>query len=439
MRRLLALAWPVIVSRSTQVVVGLADALMTAHLGTAQMAATTAGSMNAWAAMVLPFGVVFIVSSFSSQLTGRGDAEGARRYGWYGLGAAVAAQFLALPLIAGLGPLLALFHYEPEVEALMRSYLAWRLFSTGCAVGTEALANYYGGRGDTAAGMRANLAAMALNLLFNWVLIDGRLGAPALGVPGAALASALATAGGFLIIFARFWRDGGAPRGLKAAEFRRLWSFGLPMGLNWSFEFFAFIAFVNVVVAGLGTASLAALMAVIQINSVAFMPAFGLASAGAILVGQSIGAGRAHEVPGHVKTTFAAAGAWMGLAALAYLALPAALLAPFASPDDDGTFLRVGVGMLMMSALWQAFDAAAMTLTEALRAAGDTSFPMWSRGILAWGFFLPGSWVGVRHLGGDESTAMAFLLAYLGLLAAALVWRFRGGAWRSIELVEPAL
>ena len=38
---LLRLAWPIIVSRSTQVVVGLADAVMVAHLGEGALAATT--------------------------------------------------------------------------------------------------------------------------------------------------------------------------------------------------------------------------------------------------------------------------------------------------------------------------------------------------------------------------------------------------------------
>ncbi|MBI3298290.1 MAG: MATE family efflux transporter [Elusimicrobia bacterium] len=440
MKTLLTLAWPIIISRSAQVVIGLADALMIAHLGESAMAATTAGSLNAVAAMIFPMGIVFIVSSFSSQLTGRGDAAGARRYGCYGLATSFLAQLVMLPLLWLLPHILGALHYAPEVERLMTSYLSIRLLSTGFAVGLEALAGYFGGLGDTAIGMRANMAAMVLNILFNWLTIDGRLGLPAMGVRGAALSSALATFGGFCVILTAFARSGGlAWSGLRWGEFKRMLGFGLPLGLNWSFEFYAFIAFVNIVVAGLGTSSLAAMMAVIQINSVAFMPAFGLASAGSILVGQRIGAGNKDAVPGIVKTTFTAAGGWMGLAALVYLAFPSLLLRPFVSPDTDGSFLRVGVGMLMMSALWQAFDAGGMTLTEALRAAGDTAFPMWARAGLAWGFFLPGSWIGVRWLGGDETTAMAFLLAYLGLLAIALFIRFRSGAWRKIELVEEPL
>ncbi len=437
MRPLLALAWPIIVSRSTQVVVGLSDALMVAHLGEASMAATTAGSLNAVAAFIFPMGIVFIVSSFSSQLHGRGDHPGARRYGWYGLGVALLAQAVMLAGLPLLPKVLGLLHYAPDVEAAMTAYLSIRLLSTGFAVGVEALSHYNGGLGDTRLPMRANIAAMSLNIFFNWLLIDGHLGFPALGVRGAAWGSVLASLGGFLILFAAFLREGRAVAAtpLRLGEFRRMLGFGLPLGLNWSFEFYAFIAFVNVVVASLGTAALGAMMAVIQINSVAFMPAFGLANAGSILVGQAIGADKRDDVPALVRLTFLSTAGWMCLAGVAYLAVPSLLLSPFASPDTDGTFLRVGVTMLMMSALWQAFDAGGITFTECLRAAGDTTFPMWTRCALAWGFFLPGSWLAVRRWGGDERHAMAFLLAYLGLLAAILYLRFRGGAWRRIQLV----
>jgi MATE family multidrug resistance protein len=61
---------------------------------------------------------------------------------------------------------------------------------------------------------------------------------------------------------------------------------------------------------------------------------------------------------------------------------------------------------------------------------------MWTRGVLAWLVFLPGSWVSVRVLGGAEQSAVAWLLVYLGLLALVLFLRFRSGAWRRIALVE---
>jgi MATE family, multidrug efflux pump len=214
--------------------------------------------------------------------------------------------------------------------------------------------------------------------------------------------------------------------------------FGLPSGVNWFLEMFAFIFFVNVLVAGLGTTSLAALMAVLQINAVAFMPAFALASAGAILVGQAIGAGRRDLVPRLVGVTFGACAAWECAMGVAYLAAPGLLLLPFARDASSAAgLLAVGTRVLRLSAAWQLFDAAVATLGEALRAAGDTAYTLWARLAVAWLFFVPGSFVSLRWLGGGDGTAVSWIVAYLAVLAGVLWLRFRSGAWRRIELVDP--
>jgi MATE family multidrug resistance protein len=176
---------------------------------------------------------------------------------------------------------------------------------------------------------------------------------------------------------------------------------------------------------------------VIQVNSVAFMPAFGLASAGAILVGQAIGAARKDAVPGLVGLTFAVAAAWQSLVALAYLAAPELVLAGFArEPETAGALLEAGRRMLVLSAAWQLFDAAASVLAEALRAAGDTTAPMWMRVGLAWLLFAPGSFLAVRVGGRGDTAAVGSLVVYLFALSLVLLLRFRSGVWRRIALVE---
>lgn len=437
-RRLLGLAWPVVISRSSQVVVGVADAVMVASLGEAAIAATTTGAANTFNLLILPMGVVFIVASFTSQLAGEGDARGARRYGWYGLGIALIAQLICLAGIPLIPTLLAAVGHQGDVHALMSRYLQVRLLTGGAVIGMEALGAYYSGLGNTRLPMAVSLVTMTLNVFGNWVFIEGRLGAPALGVTGAALASALASAAGFMVVFGLFVRGFGARGGrgrLAWREFGRTLRFGLPVGFNWFFEFLAFSVFVNVLVAGLGTTTLAAFMIVLQINAMSFMPAFGIASAGAILVGQAIGADRYADVPRAVGLTATVAAGWQGLVGLSYLAAPTLLMAPFVDPRSaTPDLVRIGTVILMLSASWQLFDAAAMTLAEALRAAGDTAFTMWARVGLAWAVFIPGVWLSVRVTGGDHVAATVWLVAYIALLAALLFWRFRSGAWRRIDL-----
>lgn len=435
---LLRLAFPIVLSRASQTVVGLADAIMVAHLGAASLAATATGATNAFSLLILPMGITFIVSSFSSQLFGRGDIASARRYGWYGLIVAAVTQVVCFASIPFFGSAVDLLPYEADVKALMTTYLTWRILSGGAAIGIEALANYYGGLGRTLPGMAANLVAMGLNVVCNWVLINGAGSIPPLGVMGAALASTISTAIAFAGFFVFFLREGrGLPRpSLSRAEFGRMLRFGLPSGFNWLFEFLAFVFFVNVVVAGLGTPAVAALNSVLALNSVSFMPSFGVASAGAVLVGQAIGAGRKDDVPHIVKLAAGTASVWMTGAGLLYLLIPGILLIPFARGEDGPEVMRFGVRMLMVSAAWQLFDASATALAECLRAAGDTLFPLVARLAIAWLVFVPGAWFTVRSFNGGEIGAMVWLVIYLALLALMLFARFRSGKWRTMELIE---
>lgn len=442
-RQLLELSWPIVVTRSSQSVIGFSDALMTARLGASALAATTTGAINVFALVILPMGMAFIVQSFSSQLIGAGRAEAARRYAWYGLILAGGFGLIGLAAIPAVPWVLGLLAYEPAVAALMSDYIAIRLLAVGAIVGTEALGNWYGGLGHTRLQMVAGLVSMVANVFLNWVLIYGKLGAPALGVRGAALASTIASWLGFVFlawVFGRGWVIAPTRRlGLRFSEFVRVLRFGYPHGLNWFLEFAAFALFLNVMVVELGTTVLAAMMVVFNINSVSFMPAFGLATGGAILSGQAIGAGQRDKVGAIVKRTLAIAASWQGLVGLAYLSVPALLMGWFAPPGASGeALLRVGTAMLAISAAWQLFDAVAMVMSETLRAAGDTAWCLWARLSLAWVLFIPAAALAVFVLRGTHLAAISTMVIYLAALAAALAWRFRQGAWRRIDLTGAA-
>jgi MATE family multidrug resistance protein len=324
----------------------------------------------------------------------------------------------------------------------MQIYLAIRLLSIGPAVGSEALGNWYGGLGDTRPSMIAGIVAMVVNVVAAYLLIEPHLGLPGYGVGGAAAASVVATWLGFGVLFVRFLRDrrgqpGIMQLGLKGREMLRMLRFGLPNGVNWFLEFGAFALFINLVVGHLGTTALAAFNVVMQLNSVSFMPAFGLSSAGAIMVGEAIGRKAHDEVWPTLKLTCGAACAWMGTVGLVYVAGSSTLMRWFHPQDlTSSSFAAIGTRILGFSALWQLCDAVTMSCSETLRAAGDTAWCMAARIALAWVFFLPISWVAIFHLGGGVGTAMGVLVAYMIALSATMALRFASGKWRSIELVE---
>lgn len=442
LRTLLLLAWPVILSRATQSVVGFTDALMVAPLGESALAAATTGAFDTFVLILFPMGTVFILQSFAAQLRGRGDLEAVRRYARYGLAIAAISGVVAIGVIPVVPHVVGTLGYEPAVAREMSTYVSIRLAGVGAAIGIEAIGNWFGGLGNTRVAMFAGVVTMVTNIFGNWLLIEPRLGLPGYGVAGAALASTVATYFGFGVALAAYRRsrDGASDEGpfVRRDEFVRVLRFGAPNGMNWLMEFAAFAIFVNVIVGGLGTTALAAMNVVLQVNSVAFMPAFGLASAGAILVGESIGGGELDVVPRIVRITTITASVWMIAMGLVYLVAPDLILGWFATSESDPVRV-VGASMLAMSIGWQLFDAIGITLGESLRAAGDTTFCMIARVLLAWAVFVPLSLYVVRDLGMGTRGAMLSITGYLAALAVVLSLRFLSGRWRSIELVPEAL
>jgi MATE family multidrug resistance protein len=329
--------------------------VQTEHLGAGSLLATATGGLNVMGIVILPMGTVFIVQSFVAQLAGAGNRDETPRFAWYGLAIAAISAVVAVALIPTIGPALTLTHYSEHVQAEMASYMAIRFLSVGAVVGIEVLGNWYGGLGNTWMQMVAGFITMIAAVFSNWLFIDGHLGAPALGVDGAAWAAVIGSWLGFAFLALALWRGwGGAPRAkhlnLSRREFARVVRFGLPNGFNWFLEFAAFQVFVNFVLSSLGDETVAALNAVLAVNTIGFMPAFGLASAGAILAGQAIGRGAREDVWPQVKTTLLCTMTWMGIMTVLYLAAPGPILRLFDSRGQSLQLVAIGTTMRIISA-----------------------------------------------------------------------------------------
>ncbi len=79
-----------------------------------------------------------------------------------------------------------------------------------------------------------------------------------------------------------------------------------------------------------------------------------------------------------------------------------------------------------------------MTLSETLRAAGDTAWTLWARLTIAWFVWLPLAAVAVFWTRGGAVAATWSMVLYFVALSLAFLLRFRGGAWRRIDLTGRA-
>ncbi len=176
---------------------------------------------------------------------------------------------------------------------------------------------------------------------------------------------------------------------------------------------------------------MAASQAFIALLSISFMQAEGLSIAVCTLIGRYVGANQLTAAARCFRSGQLLTLAISGAVAALFIFLPDPLLRIF---SDDPEVLLLARPLLVVGAVYQFFDAFGIVADGALRGAGDTLIPFVMRVGLAWGLFLPLAWLlGVRLEGGLTAAWLGGAL-YVTVLASILVFRFRSGAWRRIQI-----
>jgi MATE family multidrug resistance protein len=181
----------------------------------------------------------------------------------------------------------------------------------------------------------------------------------------------------------------------------------------------------------LGTETLAANNIALQYMSMSFTLGVAIAQACSSLVAQYLGAKEPKQAERVGYRAMFLGMVVMGLVGMAYLIAPRFLMSLF---SDDPTVIQAGVIILTLVAFYQVIDGLTIVLGGALNGAGDTTFTMVARAVMAWVVFVPSVYVLIfvfkAGIGGAWAGAFLFLLG----LAILYFWRFRSGRWKLINL-----
>jgi len=291
--------------------------------------------------------------------------------------------------------------------------------------------------GNTRVPLYITGAVNVFNLVADYGLIFGRLGMPALGMPGAAWASAAAQIlGGLLTAGYLMYREASARLDLRRVFAWRkdlvvqLARLSVPAGLEGLLMDGARAA--NLLIIGsLGTVSVAAHQTTAVAESLSFMPGFGFAVASGVVAGQCLGAGRPDEARRGIRAAWAVAAVFMSLCAVLFVLIPARLIGLFTTDSD---VVRTGARLLVIAALAQPFIATTEVLTGGLRGAGDTKSPLWITALGAWGVRFPVTWLAIRVWGFPVSAAWWAMVAEWAVRSVLTVVVFRRGRWERLRL-----
>jgi len=456
---MLTVAFPAVVTMTSYTAMQFVDTLVVSRLGPEAVAAQGNGGIAAFVPASIMFGVVTMVNTFVSQNLGAGRPERGAAYAWNALWLTIATWAVvlipyAIALPAVFRTMRGVMHLavDPHVATMELEYgriLVLGMVATICARG---LSHYFYGLHRPRIVMISAIIGNVVNIPVSIALVYGWHGIPALGISGAAIGTVIGSVVELTIPMCLFLgpryatqfgtRTAWRPDLAKIGEICRI---GWPAGAMWGNEILCWWIFMSGLTATFGVAHNTAGWAVLRYMHLSFMPAVGLSIAVTAVVGKAIGAGRQDLVRRRTWLGMKVAMIYMGVCALGMVAFRGSLVGVFldsdTSPELRANVIAIGSTLLLVAAAFQVFDAMAITLSGALRGAGDTLWPGIVMIILNWvciiglGYALVVWAPELKSLGPWLGAA-----AYIVTLAIAYLWRFESGAWERIKLVDqPAM
>ena len=402
LRATASLAWPMILSNLTMMLIGVTDVILLGWLGPKELAAGALGHNLAMICAIFCMGLITATAPMMASEKGRKahSVRDIRRTVRQGFWTALAVMVPVWLFLWNTEAILLASGQQPDLSAnaavFVRAYM-WSILPFICFL---VLRNFVAALEQPIFAMMVSLGAVIANAVINYGLILGHYGLPQLGLLGAGIGSTITNflQLGVMLAVVRFhpkfrryhllgrWWRADWPR------FREIWRLGLPIGVTMGFEGGVFA--IAILLMGLiNEASVAAHAVAIQIASLTFMVPMGLGQAATVRVGLAYGRGDRSGITRAGWTGFVLGTGFMAVMALLIYLFPEALIGVFVTPVDAETtkVFNLAVGFLMVAAIFQIVDGAQVVGAGMLRGLHDTKVPMF---FAAFGYWVVGIGVG---------------------------------------------
>lgn len=444
MRELLAIALPMVVSHACDTVMTFTDRLFLARLGPEQMNASMGGGL-----------ATFVVMTFFLGLTGYSTALVAQYLGAGRKGRCATATTQALLIALAAYPLILLS--RPLVHLAFRqtgispaqlmpqiAYFDILIYATVIGLFRNCLSSFFSGIGRTRVVMVSSVTAMVVNVGMNYILIFGKFGFPAWGIRGAACGTIIGGVCGLGVLLAtylgpeirRTYQVGRSLRFDREAMVTLL-RFGYPAGVEFFLNVLAFTA-MTVAFHAHSEATATAVTVMFNWDMVSFLPLIGIQIGVMSLVGRYMGAGDPDTA--HRAAMSGLKGGWLYSIAILilFVGFPQQLVALFRPEQSDPVFRQaapLAVRMIRVASFYVLLEAVVVVFSGALRGAGDTFWAMCVSVATHW-LMLAILAVMLYVLGLSPLAAwVAVVIAFMAF-CSLFYWRYRGGKWRTIRVVQ---
>ena len=431
-RRLSAVMVPILIQQLITNFVSLLDNLMVGQVGTEPMSGVAIVNQLLFVYNLCIFGGLAGAGIFTAQFYGKGDQEGLRSTVRFKLWFALLAVLTCLGVFLLFGDKLITLFLHPGEEDLdlaatlryAKEYMAVMLIQTA----PFALSQVYSGTlretGETLLPMRAGIVAVFVNLVFNYVLIFGKLGVPALGVVGAAAATVLSrfVELAIILVWTHSHRERcpfavGLYRSLRvpSALFRRILVLGTPLLLN-EFLWSGGMTVLNQCYSLRGLEVVSAFNISNTVGNLFFCAFIAMGNAISIIVGQLLGAGELERAVDEDRKLIA-----FSLALSVGVGLLMALVSPFIPQvyNTTDTVKALAVKLLLVYAAMMPLFSYTNSCYFTLRSGGKTLITFAFDSLFVWVFSIPAAFYFSR--GTDMGIVLMYAIVELLNLVKCLI------------------
>ena len=432
-QKILSLSIPAVINSLLDMLQVITDLIMVGRLSAYAVAAVGLGLQS----LMFMFAILTLFHVGTSALLSR--FAGAQRWRRASVGLSTLLRFaLLVSLPAAVGwyffssHIYAWFGTAQQVAALGRDYVQVLTLMMPFVFMKLVFVSALNAAGDTKTPMKVKIISILLNIFFNYLLIFGKFGFPALGVMGAAVGTVIVNILELSVYIWLYWRRHTPYMPMwvySKTLLRRALKVGIPASIERTLTFGSFMLF-TAIIAHYGTAVLAGYQIGLRVEGLAFMPGIGFTIAAMALMGQGLGAKKPEQSREDVILVLKYASGLMFLLSFFMIFFPEKIVSIF---TDDIETIKEASLYLRIVGISQIPLAFNFVLSGALRGAGDTKRTLKINLISLWfvrilpAFLL--SWY--FH---------DILLVYLAMISDTFVkaiwlWRtFDKGAWQKIKV-----
>jgi len=374
----LRIALPSIIEMVSLSFIGMVSTAMVGNLGYEAVAAVGLVGQPRMIFMALLFALNVGVTAVISRRKGAGDQGASRLCLRQSMILATAISIaMTIPAVLLARPMMQLAGAQYDTIELATTYFRITSMFLPLNALTMTISAAQRGIGNTRVTMYVNIAANIFNVLFHFLLIEGRFGFPRLEIEGAAIAVVISSAAGLIFAVGSIVKpgaflqisllDGWQPNLKMIKSIAKIGGNSIFEQMCMRIGFFVYAR----IVAELGTEAFAAHMISMQLMGLSFTFADGIAVAITALVGQNLGAKRPD-----LSLMYGKIGQRMALVVSVFL-VAFTIGTRFWFPalfTDDIYIIQIAAGLMIILAIIQPVQTSQLVMAGCLRGAGDTKF-----------------------------------------------------------------